>query len=88
MLLFGPGSVVVGHAVALENLAQGGREALGVLAHVERGQMEAEDLGLTHQGGETAIGQTCGAVGAQAVLHQAQVGDELPGGAVDVGRGT
>ena len=73
----GHGDIIIRHPVTGEDFGQGRRVALRVLAEVEGGQVEAEHLDLADQPGQPAVRQAGAAVRPQALLDQAQVGDEL-----------
>jgi hypothetical protein len=81
-LLLGRGRVVEARAVAPEDLRERFGVAAGVLAQVQRREVEAEDLGLGHEGREPARGQPLALVGPQALLHEAEVPEEGPGRSV------
>jgi hypothetical protein len=49
----------------------------GVLAHVQAGQVEAEDLDGLPQPGQPVVGQRTGAVGAQRGVDRGEVGLQL-----------
>ena len=89
LLLVGLGQrgIVGGEAVAAEHLGEGGAQLVGVLAEVERGEVEAEDARLPDEHAEPAVGQALAVAFAQAVLHEAEVGDEVFDAVVGVGAG-
>ena len=69
-------------AVAAQQLGHGAGMALGMLADVQRRQMETESFDLGDQILQAAARHARAAVLREAVLHQAQILQELPGRAV------
>ena len=58
---------------------QGGRVHVGVLANLQRGEVEAEGLDLPDEILDLAGSHPIGSVSAKRVLHPAQVGQQLGG---------
>ena len=60
-----------------EHLVEGALVAARVLADVERGEVEAEDLDLARHVAERAVGDRLAPVGAEAPIHHREIGVEL-----------
>jgi hypothetical protein len=58
---------------------------LGILAQIDRRQMEAEDTDRTDQAAQAASGDQLGAVGDQRIDQYLQVGDDFFGSGVGFG---
>ena len=69
--------VAGGHAGRGEDLADGGRMALGVVAQVESREVEAEDLDLSDDVAQLGAGDQVGTSRVQGAGDEAEVGQQL-----------